>query len=94
MLVASLAELDAFLRRLGREDLWVMLDVGHVPVTEDISAGAAVTRWAGRLGGVQLDDARPGVHEHLFPGEGAIDWTPDPGRHPPLRVLAFHTAPA
>jgi sugar phosphate isomerase/epimerase len=74
MLVASLAELEAFLGRLHRDDLSVMLDVGHVPVTEDISAAEAVARLASRLGGVQLDDARPGVHEHLFPGEGVTDW--------------------
>jgi sugar phosphate isomerase/epimerase len=74
MLVASLEDLDAFLRRLGREDLAVMLDVGHVPVTERLAAHDAVARWAARLGGVQLDDARTGEHEHLFPGEGVTDW--------------------
>jgi sugar phosphate isomerase/epimerase len=74
MLVASLAELDAFLARLARDELAVMLDVGHVPVTERIGAPQAVARLGARLGGVQLDDARPGVHEHLFPGEGVIDW--------------------
>ncbi|MHC5211010.1 MAG: sugar phosphate isomerase/epimerase family protein [Planctomycetota bacterium] len=74
MLVDSLAATDAFLLRLGREELSVMLDVGHVPVTERIAAHEAVLRLGPRLGGVQLDDARPGVHEHLFPGEGVTDW--------------------
>ena len=52
----------------------LMLDVGHVPVTETITPARAVTDWASRLGGLQLDDSRGGVHEHLAPGEGEIDW--------------------
>ena len=74
MLVASLAELQAFLVHLQRDELRVMLDVGHVPVTERVTAAAAVTTLVSRLGGLQLDDSRGGVHEHLLPGDGEIDW--------------------
>jgi sugar phosphate isomerase/epimerase len=74
MLVGSLAELQEFLKQLRRDELKVMLDVGHVPVTERVTPAAALTALAPRLGGLQLDDARAGVHEHLFPGEGEIDW--------------------
>ncbi|MCB9898073.1 MAG: sugar phosphate isomerase/epimerase [Planctomycetes bacterium] len=74
MLVASLPELDAYLARLGRDDLRVMLDVGHVPVTDGVTPHEALRRLGPRLGGLQLDDARPGVHEHLFPGEGVVDF--------------------
>jgi sugar phosphate isomerase/epimerase len=74
MLVASLAELDQFLDRLQDDDLGVMLDVGHVPVTEDITPAQAVRRCAPRLGGLQLDDSRDRRHEHLMPGEGEIEW--------------------
>jgi L-ribulose-5-phosphate 3-epimerase len=74
MLVASLAELDEFLARLEDDSLAVMLDVGHVPVTEDISPAEAVRRLGPRLGGMQLDDCRDGLHEHLMPGEGEIEW--------------------
>lgn len=74
MLVASLAELDAFLGRLDRPELAVMLDVGHVPVTEREPPDVVLQRLAPRLGGLQLDDSRDGVHEHLFPGDGEIDF--------------------
>jgi len=74
MFVASLSELEPFLARLARPELLVMLDVGHVPVTESISPAEAVSRLGPRLGGLQLDDARPGRHEHLFPGEGVVDF--------------------
>ncbi|MHC4846204.1 MAG: sugar phosphate isomerase/epimerase family protein [Planctomycetota bacterium] len=74
MAVASLSETEAFFARLARDELLLMLDVGHVPVTETITPARAVTDWASRLGGLQLDDSRGGVHEHLAPGEGEIDW--------------------
>jgi L-ribulose-5-phosphate 3-epimerase len=81
MAVASLAELREFLGRLARPELRVMLDVGHVPVTETQAPAAhgaadAVRELsrAGLLGGLQLDDCRGRVHEHLLPGDGELDW--------------------
>lgn len=74
MAVASLEDLGDALLAIGREDLFLMLDVGHVPVTEDLPPSDAILAFAARLGGVQLDDCAGGRHEHLFFGEGAIDW--------------------
>jgi sugar phosphate isomerase/epimerase len=74
MAVASLAELDAFVARLARPELKLMLDVGHVPVTESVSPAEVIRGRAASLGGVQLDDSRDGVHEHLFFGVGEIDF--------------------
>jgi L-ribulose-5-phosphate 3-epimerase len=79
MLVASLGELDEFLARLRRDELRVMLDVGHVPVTEGeqpagSASAAAVYRLGERLGGLQLDDCLGRRHEHLLPGDGELDW--------------------
>lgn len=74
MEVASLDELEGFLAELGRPALAVMLDVGHVPVTETAAPDAVLRRLAPRLGGLQLDDSRGGVHEHLMPGDGGIDF--------------------
>jgi len=74
MAVASLAETKSFFARLARDELALMLDVGHVPVTETTTPAQAVADWSSRLGGLQLDDSRGGVHEHLLPGDGEIDW--------------------
>jgi len=86
MAVASLAETKAFFARLGRDELALMLDVGHVPVTETISPAQAVADWSARLGGLQLDDSRGGVHEHLLPGAGEIDW---PALHAAIAASGF-----
>ncbi len=74
MAVAGLEDLGDFLLALGREELLVMLDVGHVPVTEDLAPADAILAFRERLGGVQLDDSAGGRHEHLFFGEGEIDF--------------------
>jgi sugar phosphate isomerase/epimerase len=76
---------DALLA-VGREELCLMLDVGHVPVTEDLPPGEAILAFGPRLGGVQLDDCAGGRHEHLFFGEGEIDW---PAVAAALRVAGF-----
>jgi sugar phosphate isomerase/epimerase len=74
MAVAGLEDLGDFLLALGRTELLVMLDVGHVPVTEDLAPSDAILAFRERLGGVQLDDCAGGRHEHLFFGEGEIDF--------------------
>ena len=54
--------------------LGLMLDVGHVPVTESLTPGEALRALGDQVVGVQLDDSRNGVHEHLFFGDGEIDF--------------------
>lgn len=74
MFVDSLERTERFLERLARPELKLMLDVGHVPVTESISPAEAIAAWAPRLAGLQLDDSAGGVHQHLAPGEGELDF--------------------
>jgi sugar phosphate isomerase/epimerase len=70
----ALAVLDALGRPAG---LGLTLDVGHAVANEPRSPGATVRRAhalaPGALANVQLDDMRPGVHEHLPFGEGEVD---------------------
>ena len=75
MAVASLEDTGDFLLELGRAELHLMLDVGHVPVTDELAPSDAILAFAERLGGVQLDDSRGGRHEHLFFGDGEIDFS-------------------
>ncbi|MCX2729205.1 EboA domain-containing protein [Saccharopolyspora sp. NFXS83] len=66
--------------RLGDpEPLGITLDVGHCVAVEQDTAAGCVRRLRNRLVHVQLDDMRPGVHEHLEFGEGELDlaWTLD-----------------
>lgn len=57
----------------GPETLGITLDVGHCVAVEPVDAADCVRQAAGLLVNVQLDDMRPGVHEHLEFGEGELD---------------------
>jgi L-ribulose-5-phosphate 3-epimerase len=63
-------------RRLNREDLKTTIDIGHLIVTEPGAPQDHLAEFAPSLRNVQVDDARRGVHEHLVPGAGEIDFVP------------------
>jgi sugar phosphate isomerase/epimerase len=68
--VATLADFEL----LDEPRFDLMLDVGHLLANDHGDPGRAVARFGARIAGVQLDDARRGVHEHLAPGAGELDW--------------------
>ncbi len=76
MLVDSLARYRELRRRLGRDDLMTTIDVGHLIVTEPGAPHEHLAEFAPSLRNVQIDDARRGLHEHLPPGSGEIDFAP------------------
>jgi sugar phosphate isomerase/epimerase len=75
-LVDSHARYRELRRRLKREDLMTTIDIGHLLVTETGLPHEHLAEFAPTLRNVQVDDARRGVHEHLMPGSGEIDFAP------------------
>lgn len=75
-LVDSHAAYRDLRRRLKREDLMTTIDIGHLLVTEPGAPQEHLAEFAPTLKNVQVDDARRGVHEHLMPGTGEIDFGP------------------
>ena len=61
-------------KRLQRDDLMTTIDIGHLIVTEPGAPQDHLAEFAPSLRNVQVDDARRGVHEHLMPGAGEIDF--------------------
>ncbi|GAA5123823.1 sugar phosphate isomerase/epimerase family protein [Haloechinothrix salitolerans] len=61
-------------RRLGEpEHLKVTVDVGHCVCNEPAPPQDRIRDVGLLLGNVQIDDMRPGVHEHLEFGDGDVD---------------------
>ncbi len=61
-------------RRLGEpERLAVTVDVGHCVCNEPAPPQDRIRDVGSLLGNVQIDDMRPGVHEHLEFGDGDVD---------------------
>jgi sugar phosphate isomerase/epimerase len=75
-LIDSHARYRDLRRRLKREDLMTTIDIGHLLVTEVGAPHEHLAEFAPSLRNVQVDDARRGVHEHLMPGAGEIDFVP------------------
>ena len=75
-LIDGLARYRELRSKLGRSDLRTTIDIGHLVVTEPGPPEQHLAEWKDTLLNVQVDDARRGVHEHLLPGEGEIDFGP------------------
>ena len=76
MLVDTMEKFDELRRRLPHPRLCLTLDVGHLHCLESEPPEVTIERYADLLRNVHLDDHRKGVHEHLFFGEGEIDFAP------------------
>lgn len=77
MLVETIAGWRTLRRALGAPDgFGITLDIGHCRCNEPEPVPDCVAAVADHLVGVQIDDMRRGVHEHLEIGEGEIDFPP------------------
>lgn len=72
-LVATVADWQRAYDQLGPR-LGMSLDVGHLLVNQEGPLNEVVAPVIDSIWNVQLDDMMPGVHEHLAPGEGEVDW--------------------
>ena len=72
-LIATVADWARIKEQLG-DRLGMSLDVGHLLVADEGSLESVVGPHRASVWNVQLDDMRRGVHEHLVPGEGDVDW--------------------
>lgn len=72
--IERLADAVALRGELGSPELLgITLDVGHCVAVEPEDAATCLRRAGPRLLHVQLDDMRPGIHEHLEFGDGELD---------------------
>ncbi|MFO1054094.1 MAG: sugar phosphate isomerase/epimerase family protein [Planctomycetota bacterium] len=74
MAIETIAQFDALCRELGGQAPALTLDVGHLFVTGEGDPVALCRANAHRCAQVHLEDMRRGVHEHLPPGEGEVDF--------------------
>jgi sugar phosphate isomerase/epimerase len=71
----------------------ICLDLGHAHIT--VGVGAAIATLGGRIASVHVHDNHAVKDEHLWPGDGNIDW-PETGKalkalpQPPAAVLEIH----
>ncbi|GAA0594230.1 sugar phosphate isomerase/epimerase [Kribbella sandramycini] len=76
MLVDDLAGYLKLQAEVGSDALGLTLDIGHLVCNEPQSPPDCIRTGAPYLVNVQIDDMRPGVHEHLEFGTGEVDFPP------------------
>ena len=74
MLVDTLAKFERLAGAVDRDNFRLTIDIGHLACSEAEPPADLIRRSAPRLANVHLDDMRRGVHDHLFFGEGDVDF--------------------
>jgi sugar phosphate isomerase/epimerase len=80
MALGTLDDYERLAQRMQSRAPALTLDVGHLYVDAVVAPNATLAiaaqcqRVAGRCAQVQIEDMRFGVHEHLPPGEGDVDF--------------------
>jgi sugar phosphate isomerase/epimerase len=71
--VETIAQYRGLRARVG-PDLRLVLDVGHLYAMREPDPARVILERAADLVQVHLEDTRTGVHEHLLPGAGDVDF--------------------
>jgi sugar phosphate isomerase/epimerase len=74
MFVDTMDEFADLHARVNHPYLGLTVDVGHLVCTGELPVSEHLIRWKDWLWNVHLEDMRPGVHDHLIFGEGAVDF--------------------
>lgn len=75
MFVETMAHYQRLASAIEHPLFGLTLDVNHVHCLADGDFAEHARRHAGRLWNVHVSDARRGVHEHLVPGDGEVDFS-------------------
>ncbi len=74
MLVETMADFQRLREAIDHPALGLTLDIGHVYCLNDGDLYEHVTRFQDRLWNIHIEDMRRGVHEHLFFGDGEMNF--------------------
>lgn len=74
MLIATVDDYCKLFAKLQRGDLWLTIDVGHLHCQGEPPFAEIFPNVASQVVNIHLEDMRRGTHEHLFFGEGEIDF--------------------
>jgi L-ribulose-5-phosphate 3-epimerase len=76
MFIDTVAKYDRLAKGVEHECFRLTIDIGHLQCNEDEPPGELISRHLPRLANVHLDDMRRGIHDHLFFGEGDVQFEP------------------
>jgi sugar phosphate isomerase/epimerase len=74
MFIDTLDRFAAFYDQLRHPALGLTIDIGHLVCQGEVPVSDHLRRWKDLLWNVHIEDMRRGRHEHLFFGEGEVDF--------------------
>ncbi len=76
MFVDTMAKFSRLQQLLGRDELKLTLDIGHLFCQGEVPIPAQIVRWHELIRNVHIEDMNAGVHQHLMFGDGDIHFPP------------------
>ena len=72
--VETLSDYAHIKKLCGKDDIGLTLDIGHIYCSEKSGPVEIIERYRDEIVNVHIEDMKGGVHEHLPPGEGDVDF--------------------
>jgi sugar phosphate isomerase/epimerase len=76
MLVENLTHFQKLKKKVASDQLGLTLDIGHAYLTDNLSLPDCIQKFTGEIKNIHIEDMRKPIHNHLFFGDGNIDFFP------------------
>lgn len=74
MFIDTMDQFEQLHKAISHPQFGLTLDIGHLECMNEMPLLPHLEKWGGVLWNIHLEDMRIGVHDHLPPGEGSIDF--------------------
>lgn len=74
MFIDTMDQFEQLHKAISHPQFGLTLDIGHLECMNEMPLLPHLEKWGGVLWNIHLEDMRIGVHDHLPPGEGTIDF--------------------
>lgn len=75
MFIENLAQYSRLRDRLNLDNFFLTLDIGHAFLTEPQPVESCISRFAGEIRNIHLEDMKKERHEHLLFGDGEMNFS-------------------
>ena len=74
MFIDTMDKFEQLHKAISHSKFGLTLDIGHLGCMNEMPLLPHLEKWSSVLWNIHLEDMRQGVHDHLPPGEGSIDF--------------------
>ena len=74
MFIDTMGKFEKLYNAINSPSFGLTLDIGHLECMNEMPLMPHLEKWGGVLWNIHLEDMKPGMHDHLLPGGGSIDF--------------------